>query len=42
MPQKLVIDVKQEEPYVLNESNDSEVIFSLHIPFKVRSEFIDD
>ncbi len=28
-------------PYMLNERNDSEVIFSIHIPVKIHSELIE-
>jgi len=38
---KLVTEVKQERAYVLNESNNSEAIFSLHVPFKTNSYFVE-
>jgi hypothetical protein len=41
MPKKLVEEIKIKEPYILNESNDSEIIFSLHILLECHSEFID-
>jgi hypothetical protein len=37
MPKRLVINVEQGEPYILNESNDAEAIFSLHVPLKIGS-----
>jgi hypothetical protein len=41
MPRKLVGTVKVKEPYIMNESNHSEVIFSVHTPFENHSEIID-
>jgi len=41
MSKKLVTEVVQRKPYILDESNDSEVIFSIHIPFKIHSDFVD-
>jgi hypothetical protein len=41
MFEKLVGKIKVKDPYVLNESIDSEVIFSIHIPYEHHSEIID-
>jgi hypothetical protein len=41
MSKKLVVEAVQGKPYILDQSNDSEVIFSIHVPFKIHSEFVD-
>ena len=39
MAKKLVVIIKQENAYMLNESKDSEVIYSIHVPYKIHSYF---
>jgi len=41
MVKKLVVKIKQENAFILNESKDSEVIYSIHVPFKINSYFIE-
>ena len=39
MAKKLEVIIKQENAYMLNESKDSEVIYSIHVPYKIHSYF---
>jgi hypothetical protein len=41
MLKKLVGTVKVKQPYIMNESNHLEVIFSVHTPFEDHSEIIE-
>jgi hypothetical protein len=41
MSKKLVGEMKVDVPYIMKETNDSEVIFSIHFPFQIHSEFIE-
>ena len=41
MSKRLVGEASVGDPYITNDTNESEIIFSIHVPFKMHSEFIE-